>query len=209
MKREQLIKDMIQVCHDIYERNLVSSTGGNVSIRVDNEVIITASGVCLGGVTEEQLVKVDLDGNVIREGIPSKEIDMHLYLYKSYPDCRVVIHAHSPYIVAASCVTIGDKSSMMPIFTPSCAIKVGYLPIIPYYLPGSEKLSSAVADKMGESKAVVLQNHGVVCRSEEITKAKYILEEVEENAKIYLLTEGHGKHLTNEQVKELIEYYGN
>jgi len=209
MKREQLIKDMIQVCHDIYERNLVSSTGGNVSIKVDNKVIITASGVCLGKITEKQLIKVNLDGNVIGEGKPSKEIDMHLQLYKSYPKCRVVIHAHSPYIVAVSCMAIGDKSSMMPIFTPSCAIKVGFIPIVPYYLPGSEKLSSAVALKMGKSKAVILQNHGVVCKSEKITTAKYILEEVEENAKIYLLTEGHGRCLTNEQVKEILEHYGN
>jgi len=210
VKGKQLIKDMIQVCHDIYERNLVSSTGGNVSVRIDNKVLITSTGICLGKVTEKQLVKVDLDGNVIGKGIASKEINIHLYLYKKYSNCKAVIHAHSPYIVATSCMIVSDKSSMMPIFTPSCAIKVGgYIPILPYYLPGSEKLSNAVVAKMAKFKAVILQNHGVVCRSEEIIKAKYILEEIEENSKIYLLSKGDGKYLTNEQIKEIIEHYSN
>jgi len=206
-KEEILIEEMVEVCHELYERHLVSSTGGNVSIRINNKVIITPSGVCLGRVTKEEVVKIDIHGHIIQGEVPSKETEIHLSLYNSYPDCKAVIHVHSPYIIAASCMIDNRKHPTMPIFSPGYAAKAGYVPIIPYYLPGSKELSAAVTDKTRKCKAVVLQNHGVVCRGENIIAAKNLVEEVEENAKIYVLTRGRGKHLTNQQVEEIIKYY--
>jgi ribulose-5-phosphate 4-epimerase/fuculose-1-phosphate aldolase len=206
-KEEILVEEMIEVCHQLYERRLVSSTGGNVSLRINNKVMITPRGVPLGQLAKGDIVKIDIQGNIIEEGVPSKEMELHLSLYKSYPDCKAVIHAHSSYIIAASCMIDNSKRPTIPVFSPGYAVEAGHIPVIPYYLPGSKELTVAVTNEIRGYKAIVLQNHGVVCIGENIVAAKNLVEEIEENAKIYVLTRGQGRCLTKEQIEEVRKHY--
>jgi ribulose-5-phosphate 4-epimerase/fuculose-1-phosphate aldolase len=206
MINDRKITEMIDFCHQLYRKNLVSSTGGNVSIKVDNNILITATGICLGDVTTQYLVKTDLEGNVIGKGIPSKESDLHLKMYKNFQNCQIVAHIHSPYIIAVS-LMINDSTSEMPIFTPGCAIRVGFIPFIPYYRPGSKELSNAVIQRINDSCAVILQNHGLVCWGETIKELINIVDEIEENVKILILTNNKGRSLSNKEVNELRRCY--
>ncbi len=206
MINERKMTEMIDFCHRLYRKNLVSSTGGNVSTKVGNNILVTATGICLGDVATQYLVELDLEGNVIGKGIPSKESDLHLKIHKNFQSCKIVAHIHSPYIVAAS-LMIDDSISKMPIFTPGYAIRVGFIPIIPYYMPGSKELSNAVIQKINDNCAVILQNHGLVCWGENIKEIINIVDEIEENAKILIFTNNKGRSLNKQEVNEVRSLY--
>ena len=206
MINDRKITEMIDFCHQLYRKNLVSSTGGNVSVKVGNNILITATGICLGDVTTQYLVEIDLEGNVIGKGIPSKESDFHLKMYKNFQNCQIVAHIHSPYIIAAS-LMINDSTSEMPIFSPGYATRVGFIPIIPYYMPGSKELSNAVIQKINDNCAVILQNHGLVCWGETIKELINIIEEIEENAKILIFTNNKGRSLNKQEVNKVRSLY--
>lgn len=198
---EKSINKMIHLCHEFYQKNLVCSTGGNVSIRIGNDILITPTGVSLGSVKDNELVRINLDGQIINKGNPSKEYKMHLMLYQVNKNCQIVVHIHSSYIIAASC--LNKPNSIMPIYTPGYASRIGYVKILPFYIPGSKQLSEAVSKEMGKNKAVILMNHGLVTWGNDFEKAKYIIEEIEENAKIFILTNGKGVPLSEKEISLL------
>ena len=115
-------------------------------------------------------------------------------------------HVHSAYIVAASCMLSID-AERLPIYSPSLATKVGFVPIVSYYVPGSQELSRAVLESISDAKAVILRNHGLVCIAGKVEELRIVVEEVEENARIYVLSSGKAQPLTSEQISEVRARY--
>lgn len=197
--QEVEINELIKLCHDLDQRDLVCSTGGNVSIRSGKFIYITPTGVSLREIRIDNLVKLNLEGEVVSDGKPSIEYKMHLELYQLNNQNQVVVHVHSPYIIAASCMS--KPNTLMPVFTPSYASRVGFLKILPFYFPGTEELSIAVAEEAKKSEAVILMNHGVVVWGSKVERVQNILEEIEENAKIFIFTQGKGKSLSGKEIE--------
>lgn len=207
MTLEQQKKKLIEVCHSIHSKGMVSGSGGNVSVRVDNGILITASGVSLESATEDNIVFVDNAGHVYGSFRPSKEISLHLRCYTARPDVYAIVHVHSVYSVALSCMKNILDDCIVPVYTPGYGIRVGRLPVIPYYCPGTEALAAAVESQISVRDSVLLRNHGLVAVGKSLDDALNLAEEIEENAKIHFILNGSGTWLTIEQIDELHTNY--
>lgn len=174
-----------------YQRVLTIADSGNVSCRYKKGILVTASGIALGDVTKENILYVDLDGNILagKEGLkPSKETHMHLQVYKGRPDIGCVYHVHPPYATAYAV-----KETQIPFLTSTSCRKIGDAPIVPYADPGSEELADNVysfirEDTEKKRNALLLAGHGILTFSESVRKAFELAELMETTAKIALLS---------------------
>lgn len=199
---------IVEICKYLHKREMVSSTGGNVSIRENNTVFITPSGKSLRELTPDVIVESDLAGNILRDEVPSKEIEMHLAVYKARIDISAVIHAHSPYSISVASMINHPNNEILPALTPGFVMRVGKLNLVPYYMPGTSKLCTNVVKYIKSCNAVLLQNHGLVAIGKDIEHALNIAEEVEENAKIYILTNREARTLSSVEIQELLDAFG-
>ena len=196
------IKRMLAVCHMLHDTGKVSGSGGNVSIRTEDGIYITPSGVSLGEVTEDNLVLVRFDGSYDGSIKPSKETKMHLKCYEKRPDINAVVHVHSLYAVALSCLlNPGDK---IPAYFPGYVMRVNDLPMIPYLKPGCAELAEQASAVIAERNSVLLCNHGVITVGTDMSQALNIMEEIEENAQIHFILGGKGRALSPEAIEEIV-----
>jgi 3-dehydro-4-phosphotetronate decarboxylase len=187
---------MIRICDAMYTRGMASSTGGNVSMRRGDEIIITPTGISLSGLSPADLVRVGLDGSVVPPGRPSKELPFHLAVYRERPDVTCVIHGHSAVAVAASTLIDPDPVNAFPVYTAGYQARVGRLPLLPYYDSGSARLATAVgAAAKDDTKAVLLQNHGFIAIGPDVQTAYNTADELLDALRVYVLTNGNAKPL--------------
>ena len=99
MSTSKKIEELISYSRILYDRKLLHATGGNTSVRDGNDVWISQTGAELGSLTEEQVVRVDLHGAIVEGQAPSKEMGMHLAMYRARPDAGAVIHAHPTHAI--------------------------------------------------------------------------------------------------------------
>lgn len=207
MNPVEKIDTLVNVCHLIHRKGLVSGSGGNVSIRAENGILITASGIALEATTPENLVFVSGDGSYNGHLCPSKETSLHLKCYATRPEVLAVVHVHSVYSVALSCMSALCGNNVVPAYTPGFGIRVGHLPVIPYYCPGSPQLADAVSTVIAKRDSVLMQNHGLVTVGDTLESALNLVEEIEENAKIHFILRGAGVALSPEQIETLQSQY--
>jgi ribulose-5-phosphate 4-epimerase/fuculose-1-phosphate aldolase len=200
------IRDFLDLCRRVYDKGFVSGSGGNISIRLRDQLLITPSGRNLGALREEDLVFMDTDGTVSGPGKPSKEWRMHLACY-ARTDVAAVVHVHSFYAVALSCTKGVDPQCAMPAYTPGYGLRVGKLPLLPYLLPGSEELAGYAAVVIAERDSVLLANHGLLAVGASMEQAMNLVEEIEENARLCLVLGDRGFPLSQEQCATLTSRY--
>ena len=200
-------EEYVKYCHFIQEKNLVFGSGGNVSVRVGDIVLITPSGRSLESLTVEDVIELSFDGSFKGEGRPSSEYKMHLGCYQVRPEITAVVHTHSLYATAVSCLKDLDPEKAMPIFTPGYGKRVGALPVIPYLTPGSRELADMVSQTIAKRNSVLLKNHGLVAVGKDWESALNLAEELEENAQITLMLSGRGEELTPQQLAGLASYH--
>lgn len=201
-------REIVAICRDLYLREMVGASGGNVSVRLGDAVLITAGGKSLGRLTARHVIRADLEGGWSGANRPSKELPMHLAVYAARPDVRAVVHTHSPCAVAVSCMHAARTRNALPVLTPGYAARVGTLPLIPYARPGSKALQRAVSENIRAHNAILLRNHGVVAVGTTLEEAVNRAEEVEENAKIFLLAGGKARPISAADVREIERVFG-
>ena len=177
------IAEIIDVSNEIYDKGLVSGKSGNISARFGNAVAITPTLKSLSDLCEEDIVLVDMEGNVLTKGKPSSEVNMHLEIYKKRPDVNAIVHTHSPY--ATGFAFSKKKLKRLEGFGP---IKTPYLQSIEYEMPGSDKLAKSASEGLGDEDVVILKNHGVVCVSDSLKEAMLLAVFVEETAKTQFIS---------------------
>ncbi|WP_313755751.1 class II aldolase/adducin family protein [Tissierella sp.] len=188
MSTEQLKKDLVEISRRCYDRHLICATGGNISCRVPGEdaILIKSSGSAFSDMTDEDVVKVDLDGNLL-EGTKtlSKEWKFHAGIYKVRPDVNVVIHVHPPYSTA-----IAANHEELPLITNHAKGYLKHVPTIDIASSGSDKLANYVIEeyKNPEIVAILMKEHGIISVGENFNKAFYLAEMVEDTAKIALFS---------------------
>lgn len=150
-----------------YDQGLVKGSGGNLSIRLeDDTVLMTPTGWFLGHMTEECISRIDMEGNLLDGEKPTKEVPLHLAVYQERPNVRAVCHTHSIYATAyASSV---ENGTIMPVYVPSVAAKVGPVMVTAFAVPGSEQLGENVRAGIRNSNGTLLSNHGVVAVGKDI-----------------------------------------
>ena len=208
MSRKNSTSNFIRTCHCIQHKGLVSGTGGNISIRNNNDIYITPTSISLESMHKKTIAVLSLrDGKSLNSLKPSKESLMHLMIYRKRDDINAVIHVHSVYSVAISSMPEFIRQESVPVFTPGYSLRIGNIPVLPYQLPGSEKLAVKVSTALESRDSVLLANHGVVTVGKDLESALNLVDEIEENSKVYFITEGKANQLSVEQIKEIDEYY--
>lgn len=175
---------ILEAGRKIYQRGLVAANDGNLSVRVgENALWVTPTGVSKGAMTEEMLVKLDLDGNVL-EGIrkPSSETKMHLRIYREDPLIRAVVHAHPPIATAFAAAGIPLDRPVLQ----EAVVQLGTVPVAPFALPGSQGVADSVAPYCRQYRALLLEYHGAVTWGDTMEQAHYRLECLEQLAAVTL-----------------------
>jgi 3-dehydro-4-phosphotetronate decarboxylase len=189
----------------LFERGLTPGSSGNVSARVDGGGwLMTPTNASLGALDPARLSRLDAGGTLISGDQPTKESVLHLAMYAERPDAGGVVHLHSPHAVAVSCLDGLDREDVLPPITAYYVMRVGRLPLVPYFPPGDRALAEAVRRLASRYHAVLLANHGPVAAGPSLESAVYAIEEIEETAKLYLILRGLPmRPLTPEQVAEV------
>lgn len=188
----------------LFERGLTHGSTGNLSVRVDDGVLLTPTGASLGAPDPARLSHVGIDGRHRGGDAPTKEAALHLAMYRARPGARAVVHLHSTHSVAVSVLADTDPADAMPPLTAYYAMRIGTLPLAPYFPPGDPALATAVGALAARHHAVLLANHGPVVAGTSLAAAADAIEELEATARLVLLLRGEKvRALTREEVAEL------
>lgn len=188
----------------LFARGYGCGASGNLSVRLDDGLLVTPTNSSLGRLDPASLAKLDREGRHIGGAAPSKEAFLHLSMYRARPDDRAIVHLHATHSVAVSCLADVDPENVLPPITAYQVMRVGRLPLIPYFRPGDKALAGAVEAAAREHHAMLLANHGPVVSGKALDAAVYAAEELEETAKLFLLLRDRPlRCLTEEQVAEL------
>lgn len=172
------VSKLIEVCNNLYDKQLVSGKSGNVSIRLGDYIAITPTLKSINGLDEEDIVLVDFNFNTLTNGKPSSEVGMHLEIYKKRPDVNAIIHTHAPY---ATGFAFSDKK--IKRLEGFGQIKKPYIASIEYEKPGTENLALSAYNAIKEEDVLILKNHGVICVGENLKETESLAVFIEESAK--------------------------
>ena len=188
----------------IFARGLTAGSSGNISLRSGEGWLMTPTGSSLGRLDPARLSRLGPDGRLVSGDPPTKESFLHRVMYEEREGTGAVVHLHSTHSVAVSCLAEIDPADVLPPITAYYVMRVGRLPLVPYFRPGDLALAEAVRGFAGKHHAVLLANHGPVVAGASLAAAVDAIEELEETAKLYLLLRGaKTRYLTREQVGEL------
>lgn len=182
MNRKTLSQQVIDTCLEMNALGLNQGTSGNVSVRYKEGMLITPSGIPYSKLTPEMIVYVDNDGRADEGKVPSSEWHFHLSCLKSRPELNAVVHNH-----ALNSTTVSILNHNIPAIHYMVAVTgTDYVPCIPYATFGSHELAQRVASGIRESKAILMQHHGMLAMEVNLEKALWLANEVEVLAKMYL-----------------------
>jgi L-fuculose-phosphate aldolase len=190
--RVHLAAEIVRICHRLYERGLIAGSEGNVSARLNPDVILaTTAGVCKGDIDETHVVALSRRDMRPMEPnrIPSTEIRMHLALYAQRPDVAAIVHAHPP---TATGFAVAGEDFMTPVL-PELLYLVGPVPLVPYGQPGTDELAERIAPFSRGHDAFLLANHGVTTVGKSLDEALHRMESLEQGAKIILAARQLGR----------------
>ena len=207
--REAVIREAIcRVGRSLYERRYTHGSTGNISVKLEDGWLLTPTGSSLGELDPERLSRLDRDGQLVGGDKPTKETFLHFAMYEQRPSLGAVVHLHSTQSVAVSVMDGIDEQDALPPLTAYYVMRVGRLPLVPYYPPGDKALAEAVRAKARENHALLLANHGPVVGGPNLASASDAVEELEETARLFLTLRGTPvRPLTPEQVARLREQY--
>ena len=179
---ETNVEQIIEVGKNLYDEGLVSGKAGNISTRIKKDgmdvIAITPTLTSLGNMKGEDIVLVDLDGNVLTEGKPSSEVGMHLNIYRERDDVNAIVHTHSPYATGFS-----FSPKKIKRHEGFGAIQRPFLKEIEYEKPGTQELAEKAAKGLGKEDVLILKHHGVICAAENLKEAETLSKFVEDIAK--------------------------
>lgn len=207
-QKKEIIKAGMKL--DRYE--LIALSGGNVSWRMESgEILITPSGMIYDEMVTDDVLVVDINGNVL-EGTrrPSVDTEALLYIYKNRPDVNAIIHTHQPYATAVSLVTDELPCNLTTLANAAH----GAVKVAPYSSAASVDMGINSVDYLGDKMAVILKHHGVIAIGKDLKEALYAAVYLEEAAKTYIAATAVGKDmamLTQKQIDRAVmvfKYYG-
>ena len=202
-------EEMVRLCRSLFDRGFSVGTAGNVSVRLDDEVLMTPTNVRLGDLEPDRIAKIDPQGRHVSGDSPTKEVFLHQAFYATRPQAGAVVHLHSTWATALSCLSDTDPEDCVPPLTPYVVMRVGRVAMVPYVTPGDPRTGELIRALNGRFAAVLLANHGPVVSGKTLFSAVAAAEELEETAKLLIALKGMKANLlTPEQVLELQTTFG-
>lgn len=175
------------LARSLFERGLTHGSTGNLSLRTGAGYLMTPTGSSLGSLDPGRLSVLDSAGAHVDGDAPTKEALLHLAMYRARPRDQAVIHLHATHSVAVSVLADTDPADALPPLTAYYAMRVGRLPLVPYFAPGDAALAQAVGDFAAGHHAMLLANHGPVVSGSSLSAAADAIEELEATAKLWLM----------------------
>lgn len=205
MDGDELRVQLVELAASLFERGYSVGSAGNISVRTDGGFLMTPTNSSLGRLRPERLSVLDDDFTHVAGDPPSKEVPMHRAVYRARPDAQAIVHLHSTYLTALSCLWTPDEPLIEPL-TPYFVMRVGRdIPVVRYFRPGSTDAIDEIFAAATRAPAVVLAHHGSLVAGSSLVAAVNAAEELEETAKIALLLRGTSPRTLNEdQVSELL-----
>lgn len=205
----KLREDIVRLSKSLFDRGFSVGSAGNISAAIEDGILMTPTNSCLGFLDPARISKLDRNGNHVSGDKPSKELFLHRAFYETRPQAGAVVHLHSTFATALSCLTDTDPDDCIPPLTPYVVMRVGEVKLLPYVKPGDEKMGDIIRDLGGRYAAVLLANHGPVVTGKDIASAVYAAEELEETAKLLVLLKDQPKRLLSaDNVQELKAVFG-
>lgn len=192
----------------LYSRGYTVGSAGNISARLDDGWLITPTDACLGRLDPASISKVNLAGEWVSGDKPSKTLALHRQVYDRNPGVGGVVHTHSTHLVALTLTGVWHRDDILPPLTPYQVMKVGHIPLIPYERPGSPKVAERVAQLANSVRGVMLERLGPVVWESSVSRASYALEELEETARLWLMSHPKPTPLDRAALDELQEVFG-
>lgn len=196
---------LVEACRALAHAGLSPGSSGNLSVRVGDDLLVTSTGSSLRRVDEADLAVVRMGGEVAVGPHPTKELPVHLAVYRARPDARAVVHLHSPFATALSCLPPGDSGfAPLPALTPYRVMRLGDVAVAPYAQPGSQQLGEGVGALASRHAVMLLANHGCVVAATTLDAAVDLAEELETAAQLaFLLRDVPHLELSEEQQGDL------
>lgn len=202
----RLREQLCTLARSIFDRGLTGGASGNISVRTaDGGLLVTPTGSSMGTLDPARLSRLDAAGRLIDGDAPTKEMPLHAAFYETRSTAGAVVHLHSTHSVALSVMPDADPDSLLPPITAYGIMRLGKVKLLPYFMPGDPAMGEAIRGLAGRRAAVVLANHGPVVAGKDLEAAVNAIEELEETAKLALLTRGMNPvMLTGAQVRGLV-----
>jgi L-fuculose-phosphate aldolase len=202
---EALREEIILVGRKLWERQYVDGNGGNISARLGSRyVLCTPTLVSKGDMEPADICLSDLDGNILAgDRARTSELPLHLGIYKANPRARAVVHCHPPYATAFAVTGTVPPSGLITEYE----IFIGQPAVAPYETPGTQAFADTVLPFVQEHNTILLQNHGVVCWSDTVTRAEHLAEILDAGCKTYLVAKQIGAPLNfipEDKIREIL-----
>lgn len=200
-----LKENLVEVCHKVYSRGFVSAYDGNLSVRTESStVLITASGKCKGEIKADDILEVDLNGNLVSgKGKISTENRMHLFAYSKRKNVNAVVHCHPVYATAFALTGNGFEEH----YLPEVVLTLGKIPLCRFGMPSTEEVVESIKPYIEHAWAMLLENHGALTLGKDINDAYYKMEKLEHYARIIFLASqiGNPNKLSSEIIQKLLK----
>lgn len=207
MSEEARLREMIcMLAKSLFDRGLTGGSTGNISARTsDGGLLVSPTGTSFGRLDPARLSRFDAKGTLIDGDKPTKEMPLHTAFYDTRSTAGAVVHLHSCHSVALSMLPEVDADNFLPPLTPYGIMKLGRVKLLPFFMPGDPAMGQAVRGLAGKRSAVMLANHGPVVAGKDIEAACNAIEELEDTARLALLTRGMSpRMLSSDQVQALV-----
>lgn len=216
MNESQARVEICRVGASLYMRGYVHASAGNISVRLDNgNILITPTDSCLGNLVPQELALINSGGEQINGSPASKTVLLHRGIYSANNQVSCVIHTHASHLVSLSIRGIWNEADILPPITPYYVMKVGHIPFISYRRPGDPEVATMVIEcinkaiKTGKAiRGVLLDRLGPVVWHQSPSMASAVLEELEETAKLWLMSNCQAAPLNDEQIEVLRSTFG-
>ncbi|MBR6736745.1 MAG: class II aldolase/adducin family protein [Clostridia bacterium] len=201
----EIKKEICEVGHKLWLKGFVAANDGNISVKLnENEYYCTPTGVSKGSLTPDMIIKVDKNGKKLEGKLnPSSEIKMHMRVYAERPDVTAVVHAHPPVSTAFTVADIDLDQYILP----EAVLTIGDVPTCDYGTPSTMEIPDSLDPYIQNHDAFLLRNHGALTVGCDLTKAFFVMEEVEFNAVIckHAMELGAVHEIPNHQLKKLMD----
>ena len=199
-----LREEIVEFGKSLFERGLTAGSTGNISVRLDDGWLLTPTNASLGSLDPAHLAKLDWSGNLLTGDKPSKEAPLHRAVYEERIGAGAIVHLHATHAAAVSCMAGLQPDDCIPPLTAYFVMKIGKVPLVPYFRPGDPAVADAIRALARKHSALLLANHGPVVSGRSLEAAVYAMEELEETAKLFLLLRSCAtRPLDEAQVAEL------
>jgi ribulose-5-phosphate 4-epimerase/fuculose-1-phosphate aldolase len=208
ISESRIREEICTVGASLYNRGYTVGAAGNISARLDDGWLITPTDACLGRLDPAALSKVDVAGNWVSGAKPSKTLALHQGIYRANPEARGIVHTHSTHLVALTLAGVWRPDEVLPPITPYQVMKVGRIPLIAYRRPGDPQVAAEVAALAAQVRGALFERLGPVAWERSVAHAAYALEELEETARLWLMSQPRPEPLDAAALEELRAVFG-